>query len=114
MFAGPFDAAAAAAVSGEPDPVRRWSNWPTLADQSLLEVTAGEPPSFRMLQTVREYALARLAETGEQDAVRRRHLAHFLTVALAARTGLDGPGQAELLDRLEAAYPNLRAALEFA
>ena len=35
-------------------------------------------------------------------------------MALAAREGLEGPGQAELLDRLEEAYPNMRAALEFA
>ena len=67
-----------------------------------------------MLQTVREYSLARLAETGEQDAASQRHLAYFLTMALAAHAGLDGPGQAGLLDQLEEAYPNLRAALEFA
>jgi len=112
VFAGPFDAAAAAAVSAEPDAVRTLEQLADLADQSLLEVTAGETPGFRMLQTVQEYALARLAETGEQDTVRRRHLAHFLAVALAAREGLDG--QATLLDRLEEAYPNMRAALEFA
>ena len=114
VFAGPFDAAAAAAVSAEPDPVRALEQLADLADQSLLEVTAGDTPGFRMLQTVREYALARLAETGEQDTVRRRHLAYYLTVALSAREGLDGTGQAELLDRLEEAYPNIRAALEFA
>jgi predicted ATPase len=114
VFAGPFDAAAAAAVSAEPDPARTLEHLADLADQSLLEVTAGETPGFRMLQTVREYALARLAETGEQDTVRRRHLAHYLAVALTARKELDGPRLAEPLDRLEAAYPNLRAGLEFA
>ena len=50
-------------------PVRTLEQLADLADQSLLEVTAGETPGFRMLQTVREYALARLAETGEQDTV---------------------------------------------
>jgi predicted ATPase len=114
VFAGPFDAAAAAAVSAEPDPAMTLDHLAELADQSLLEVTTGETPGFRMLQTVREYSMARLAETGEQDTVRRRHLAHYLAVALAARQELYGPRQAELLDRLEAAYPNLRAALEFA
>ncbi|MBV9208383.1 MAG: tetratricopeptide repeat protein [Actinobacteria bacterium] len=114
VFAGPFDAAAAAAVSAEPDQVATLEQLADLADQSLLEVSAGQTPGFRMLQTVREYALARLAETGEQDAVQRRHLAHFLTVAHAAAQDLDGPGQAELLDRLEGAYPDMRAALEFA
>jgi predicted ATPase len=114
VFAGPFDAEAAAAVSAEPDPARALESLADVADQSLLEVTAGETPGFRMLQTVREYALARLAETGEQDTVRRRHLAHYLAVAQAASLELDGPRQAELLDRLEEAYPNMRAALEFA
>ena len=114
VFAGPFDAAAAAAVSGYEDPVMALEHLVDLVDQSLLEVVAGETPNFRMLQTVREYSLARLAETGELDAVQRRHLAYFLTVALAAREGLNGPEQAELLDQLEDAYPNLRAALEFA
>ena len=114
VFAGSFDAAAASAVSGDPDPVTTLGKLADLADQSLLEVAAGQTPSFRMLQTVREYSLARLAETGEQDAARQRHLAYFLTAALAVQAGLDGPGQAGLLDQLEEAYPNLRAALEFA
>jgi predicted ATPase len=115
VFAGPFDAAAAAAVEGQPAAVSgTLESLAELADQSLLEVTAGENPGFRMLQTVREYSLARLAETGERDDVRRRHLAHFMAVAMAVRDGLDGPEQAALLDRLEAAYPNLLAALEFA
>ncbi len=114
VFAGPFDAAAAAAVSAERDPARTLEHLADLADQSLLEVTAGDTPGFQMLQTLREYALARLAETGEQDIVRRRHLAHYLGVALAARQELDGSRQAESLDQMETAYPNMRAALEFA
>jgi predicted ATPase/DNA-binding XRE family transcriptional regulator len=114
VFAGPFDAAAAAAVSAEPAPARTLEQLGDLADQSLLEVIAGDNPHFRMLQTVREYALARLAETGEQDHVRRLHLACYLALAEATREDFNGPRQAELLDRLEAAYPNMRAALEFA
>ncbi|MBV9095602.1 MAG: AAA family ATPase [Streptosporangiaceae bacterium] len=114
VFAGPFDAAAAAAVSAEPDPASTLEHLAELADQSLLDITTGETPGFSMLQTVREYSLARLAETGEQDVVRRRHLAHYLTVADAAGQELDGPGQAQVLDRLEAAYPNMQAALDFA
>jgi predicted ATPase len=114
VFAGPFDAAAAAAVGEEPDPARTLEHLADLADQSLLEVITGETPGFRMLQTVREYSLARLAEIGDQDIVQRRHLAHYLAVAVAARQELYGPRQAEWLDRLEEAYPNLRAALEYA
>jgi predicted ATPase len=124
VFAGPFDAAAAAATAtaaaataagdGGQDPAQTLERLTALADQGLLEVAPGVTPCFRMLQTVREFALARLAETGEEDDTRRRHLAHFLARTVAARAELDGPGQAALLDLIEKAYPNLRAALEFA
>ncbi len=113
-FAGPFDAGAAATVSGSNDPAVTLAQLAVLADQSLLEVMTGPTPGFRMLQTVREYAQERLAETGEPALVQRRHLEYYLTTALAAHAGLNGPGQAELLDQLEQAYPNFRAALDFA
>jgi len=104
VLTGSFDAAAAAAVSAELDPDRTLEQLADLADQSLLEVTAGETPGFRMLQTMREYALARLAESGEEDIVRCRHLAHFLTVAQSAGRNLHGPRRAEFFDRLEETY----------
>jgi predicted ATPase len=113
-FAGPFDVAAAAAVSGIEDPLLTLKLLVDLADQSLLEIIVGETPKFRMLQTVREYAQARLAESGELDLVQRRHLAYFLSVAETARPGLHGSGQAGLLDDLETSYSNFRAALDFA
>ena len=114
VFAGPFDAAAATAVSATADPGPMLDQLADLTDQSLLEVTAGQAPNFRMLHTIREYALARLAETGDHDEVRRRHLAHYRELAIAARAGHDDPGPPQELDRLAAAYPDLRAALEFA
>ncbi len=114
VFPGPLDAAAAADVSGGQDPVQTLDRLAMLADQGLLEVAAGDTPCFRMLQTVREYSLARLAETGEEDDARRRHLAHFLTRAVTARADLGGPRQAALLNLLEKAYPNLRGAMEYA
>jgi predicted ATPase len=114
VFAGPFDASAAADVSGDPDPVQALDRLSMLTDQCLLEVAPGDTPCFRMLQTVREFSLARLAETGDHEDAQRRHLAHFLMRTVTARADLDGPGQAALLDLIEKAYPNIRAALEFA
>ena len=42
-----------------------------------------------MLETIREYALERLAEAGELDQTQQRHLAYYL--ALAEREGVEMP-----------------------
>ena len=115
-FAGPFDATAAATVYGNGDAAAMLAQLDALCDHSLLEVSPGATPRFRLLQTVREYALARLAQTGEQGTVRRRHLDYYLTVAAAGGQALLGAAE-ELrawLDEVEAAYPNIRAAFDFA
>ena len=44
-----------------------------LVDRSLLAVDTGEPPRYRLLETGRLFALAKLAEAGEGAAVRARH-----------------------------------------
>ncbi|HEX2035042.1 MAG TPA: AAA family ATPase [Chloroflexota bacterium] len=84
----------------------------SLMDKSLVEQEriATAEPRFRMLATVREYALERLQESGEVETVRRRHAAYYL--ALAERGA--GPGETEgsWLDRLEVERGNLRAALQ--
>jgi tetratricopeptide (TPR) repeat protein len=69
---------------------------------------------YRLLETIREYAAARLrsdAPAGEEATLRERHRAHFLALAEQAEPHLQGPDQAAWLDRLEAEHDNLRAAL---
>jgi predicted ATPase/class 3 adenylate cyclase/Tfp pilus assembly protein PilF len=86
-----------------------------LVDQSLLRPDpdpAGEP-RFWMLETIREYALERLAGSGELEVTRRRHAAFFLALAREAQPHLSGPAQAVWLERLEQEHDNLRAALEW-
>ena len=115
VFAGPFDAAAAAAVCGTArSPAEVTERLAELAEHSLLEITPGPVPRFAMLATVREYALARLAETGWADRARDRHLRHYLALATGARAQLAGSAEAEWLDRLEAEFANIRAALDWA
>ncbi len=87
-----------------------------LVGMSLLHLDEdGEgEPRFRMLETVREYAVERLAATGEEEAARRAHAAHYLTLAEAAERALFGAASRGWLDRLEAEHDNCRAALRWA
>jgi predicted ATPase/transcriptional regulator with XRE-family HTH domain len=75
-----------------------------LVDKSLLGVTAAEDQDSRyvMLETVRDYALERLAESGEEAALRARHLAWCRELVEQAEPEMRGPGQRVWLDRLEA------------
>jgi predicted ATPase/class 3 adenylate cyclase len=86
-----------------------------LVDQSLLRQNevAGEP-RFRMLVTIRDHALERLAELGEESELRTRHLRAYLALAELAQPELLGKDQKRWLDRLELDHDNFRAALEFA
>jgi predicted ATPase/class 3 adenylate cyclase len=109
VFSGGATLAAAEAVCGA-DPLEGLA---ALLDGSLLqreEDEAGEP-RFRMLETVREYALERLDARGELETLRRRHADRFLVVAEEAEPHLLGAEEAEWLARLEREHQNLRAAL---
>jgi predicted ATPase len=63
---------------------------------------------FWMLETIRDYGLERLDESGETDALRRRHAEWFLAFAERAEPHLDAADQAEWLGRLEEDVANLR------
>jgi len=85
----------------------------SLVDQSLVRFAEER---YLMLETIREYALERLAESGEADALRRRHAEHFLAVAEEQEPHLRDEelrGGREWLDRQERELDNFRAALDF-
>ncbi len=91
-----------------------------LVDTSLLRqedvgavTAAGEEPRFAMLETLREYALERLATSGEEDRVRRVHAAYYLALVERAEQYLTGPEQATWFAFLEQEHDNLRAALRY-
>ena len=117
VFAGGCDldalTAVAAAENGDAagaDPLQLAAG---LLDVSLITVTEGADgePRVGMLETVREYALERLAQAGELDETRRRHAGYYAGFAERASEQLDGREQLAALDRLEAEHDNLRAAL---
>jgi predicted ATPase/transcriptional regulator with XRE-family HTH domain len=87
----------------------------TLVEHSLViqSPMTDSIPRFTMLETIREYARERLAAEGEEAGARHVHAAHFLELAERAAPELQGPRQVAWLDRLEADYPDLRAALEW-
>jgi predicted ATPase/class 3 adenylate cyclase len=81
----------------------------SLVDKNLLRHT-GE--RFWMLETIREYARERLAESGEADGLQGRHGEHFLALAEEAASEVIGAHPRAWLERLEADHDNLRAALD--
>jgi predicted ATPase/class 3 adenylate cyclase len=84
----------------------------SLVDKSLLRHTEER---FWMLETIREYALERLEESDQADALRRRHAEHVRALAEAARPHLrGGPDQEDWVRRLEGERDNIRAALAWA
>ncbi|MEO8185936.1 MAG: tetratricopeptide repeat protein [Burkholderiaceae bacterium] len=80
-----------------------------LVEKSLvvLEVSGDR---YRMLDTVRHYAHEKLAECGDETAVRARHLTFFLELAEGARPELAGPEQGIWLSRLDLDHENLLSA----
>jgi Tfp pilus assembly protein PilF len=66
-----------------------------------------------MLQTVREYSLARLGEDGEASDLRGRHAHHFVSLAERLAPQLRGEGAEAAIDELEREHDNVRAAFDF-
>ncbi len=85
-----------------------------LVDKSLVvaESMTGDV-RYRMFETIRQYSRERLQESGEADALLRRHLKWHLGLAEQAAPHLQGPDQVSWLDRLELDYDDFRAALEW-
>ena len=67
---------------------------------------------MQMLETIREYALERLASDPERAAVERRHAARYLALAEEADRHLLGRERNVWLSRLDTEHENLRAAVE--
>jgi predicted ATPase/DNA-binding XRE family transcriptional regulator len=107
VFAGGFTLEAAEAIGGD------FEHIALLVDQSLLrtgEATTGEP-RYSMLETMREYAMEHLRESGEVRDARHAHAAFYLALAERAAPALTGADQAVWLDRLEIEHDNIRAAM---
>ncbi len=106
-FAGGFTRAAVEEVCGAGA-----ENVAVLVESSL--VRRADDGRYRMLQTIREYAVERLAESGEADEVRRRHAEFFCELGEGLVAALPGDAVDEAYATFEREHDNFRAALAFA
>ncbi|HEY8599971.1 MAG TPA: tetratricopeptide repeat protein [Thermomicrobiales bacterium] len=124
VFAGDWSLAAAEAVCADPTedttllPTAILPTLATLIDASLVDVppaasTAAAVPRYSQLATIREYAAARLRESGEEEPLRHRHADYFLALAEEAQGHLVGAEEAKWLALLDAESVHLHAAVDW-
>jgi predicted ATPase/class 3 adenylate cyclase/DNA-binding CsgD family transcriptional regulator len=110
VFMGGFDLAAAEAVSDDVQRYEVLDQLSLLVDKSLVMAeNIGGSTRYRLLETVRQYALEKLGESSEASKVRTSHRDHYTTTA--AR--LESPAQNEyerLIEIADREIDNLRAA----
>jgi non-specific serine/threonine protein kinase len=85
-----------------------------LIDKSLVlaEEQAGAA-RYRLMETIRQYAHAKLAASGEADATRRQHAAYYLALVETDGAEITARVQLRWLDRMELEHDNLRAVLDW-
>jgi predicted ATPase/class 3 adenylate cyclase len=118
VFPGGCTLDAAQAVAGLEatlDVFNVFNGMASLVDKSLLrQVETDGEPRFRMLETVREFGLEQLEESGTGEETRRHLAAWCLVLTEAARPALIGGSmQPHWVIRLDDELPNLRAAVNW-
>ena len=117
VFAGGFTLEAAERICSE-DPLTPRGLLDVLgrlADRSLLEYAhKGADVRYRFLESIREYALEKCADSGQIDHLRSRHREYYVALAEQAEPKLKGPEQFAWADVLESEHENLRATWDHA
>jgi predicted ATPase/DNA-binding CsgD family transcriptional regulator len=116
VFAGTCNLTAAEAVcAGEGiEPADVLDAVVGLVDKSvLLSEADGAVVRYRWLDSLREYGLEKLAESGTAEAARRRHRDYYVGLAEDYEKRWFGPHQAAIMNHLRAEHDNLRTAFAF-
>lgn len=114
VFLGGFHVDDLAAVLGAPDRVGILARLDSLVNKSLVVADAVGPTTrYRLLETIRHFAEARLAERSELEALRDRHASHFAQAATAQWERWNGPAWREACDWVLAELANLRTAFRW-
>jgi predicted ATPase/DNA-binding winged helix-turn-helix (wHTH) protein len=87
----------------------------SLVDKNLVQHAErpGSDARFTMLETIREYALERLAASGEEAATRRAHAAYCLVLAEEGNPELSSAERTLWLSRCDLEIDNFRSALDW-
>lgn len=114
VFSGGFALDAAEVICGQ-HPLSRYDVLDLLArlvDRSLvLADENGAAVRYRMLETIRQYALDRLRDAGEDEATRDRHAHFFMEFIAGAEDRMLGSEYFEIIERAHVEQDNLRAGL---
>jgi predicted ATPase/class 3 adenylate cyclase len=112
VFSGGWTFEAAESVLGESEAMDDLSG---LINKSLVIVEEQEGESrYRYLETIRQYAMEKLLESGDAVNARNRHLAHFLAYSRRAEEHFRTLQRLQWMNRLEVEHDNLRSALGWA
>jgi predicted ATPase/DNA-binding winged helix-turn-helix (wHTH) protein len=87
----------------------------SLVDKNLVQRVdrAETEPRFAMLETIREYAMELLTDSGEESAVRRAHAAYCLVLAEEGNPELNSADRARWLTQCDVEIDNFRSALDW-
>jgi predicted ATPase/DNA-binding CsgD family transcriptional regulator len=116
VFAGGWTIEAAEAVAGPGIDIEILDGLAALVDHHLVQSV--EQPNgtvrFAMLETIREYALEQLAQSGDASATQARHWTYCLRLAESVEAAIRGSRSVEVLAALDGELGNFRAALSWA
>jgi len=112
VFSGGWTFEGAESVLGESEAMESLAS---LVNKSLVNVEEQESKSrYRFLETIRQYAMEKLLESGEAVDARDRHLDCMLRIAVQTEERIFGSETQEWLDQMEMEHDNLRTAFEWA
>lgn len=115
QFVSGFSLEAAEAICGDgSDSFEVFEMLGSLVDKSLLMLDESYTGArYILLETIRYYGREKLAESGDSENARSKHLNYFLDLAETAEPEIWKQEQKLWLDRLERDYDNIRSALEW-
>lgn len=115
VFAGGFTLETAEAICDPEGEGNTLESLTQLMHKSLVVVdreSEGET-RYGLHEMIRQHGLAKLVEKGAEERMRKRHGSFFCRLGEEAEPRLFGGKQMAWLDRLDAEYDNLRAALDW-